>query len=168
MKKPALCATSRRGSIALVAPLALSWACGSSRSGPAPATGAQSVATGAAVAADSASGIALNTDASRYKEGARVTLALINRTPFTYVFNPCTRVLEREVDGAWQAVEEPARACTMEASTVAPGMGRGAATDLPAMLAAGRYRLVIALTREGATAPATRLQAISAPIVVGP
>lgn len=161
-------ASSSRWSIALVAPLTVLWSCGGSRSGPAAAAGAGSAVAGASVAADSAGGIALNTDQSRYRPGARVILSLINRTGFSYTFNPCTRVLEREVDGAWQAVEEPARACTMEASVVTPGTGRGAATDLPATLVAGRYRLVIALTREGGKVPAERLQAVSAPIAVGP
>ena len=168
MMKSDGCARTSRWSIALVVPLTLLWACAGSRSGPVAAAGVEGAAGGASVAPDSTGGVALNTDQSRYRAGARVILSLVNRTRFSYAFNPCTRVLEREVDGAWQAVQEPARVCTMEASVVAPGAGRGAATDLPATLVAGRYRLVIALTREGGAVPAERLQAVSAPIVVGP
>jgi hypothetical protein len=50
--------------------------------------------------------------------------------------------VEREVDGAWRAVEEPGRVCTMEAWLLKPRATRTATTELRAALAAGRHLLV--------------------------
>jgi len=112
--------------------------------------------------------VTLATDQSRYRPGARVSLTLVIRTDATYAFNPCGRLVEREVDGAWRPVEEPGRICTMAAWLLEPRATRTATTELPAALDAGRYRLLVALTREGSTPPAERLQAVSAPFAVAP
>ncbi|MGH7720337.1 MAG: hypothetical protein ACREON_16020, partial [Gemmatimonadaceae bacterium] len=66
--------------------------------------------------------------------------------------------------GAWSAVDESQRICTMEAWILEPNATRTAETELPSSLRAGRYRLVIAFTVEGASGG--RVRAASAPIQV--
>jgi hypothetical protein len=124
-----------------------------------------------APAADTAAPVTLRTDASRYAPGARVGLTIVSRSDARYAFNPCPRRLEQEAGGAWRAVEEAARMCTMEAWILEPRATRTATTELPSPLAAGRYRVVIELTREGATPPARgahAVTAVSAPFDVAP
>jgi len=157
------------------ASLAALLACNASRSGAADSAGADGSATPSpqtsAPAADTSGPVTLRTDASRYAPGARVGLTIVNRSDARYAFNPCPRRLEQEAGGAWRAVEEPARMCTMEAWLLEPRGTRTATTELPSTLAAGRYRVVIELTREGATPPAQgahAVTAVSAPFDVAP
>ena len=70
--------------------------------------------------------VELRTDRAQYRAGDRVGLTLVNYAEATFSFNPCTRTVEREADGGWVPVEEPGRACTMEAWLIEPGATRTA------------------------------------------
>jgi hypothetical protein len=134
------------------------------------ASGDSASGAGAEAPADTAAAmVELRTERAQYRPGDRVALTLVNRTEATWSFNPCTRTVERETGGAWAAVAEPGRACTMEAWLLEPRATRAAETELPPSLEGGRYRLVIALIREGSgTPPADRASAASAPFAVSP
>jgi hypothetical protein len=54
----------------------------------------------------------------------------------------------------------------MEAWILAPGERRAGPTELPADLAAGRYRAVLAFTVESPNLPAGRTEARTAPFAV--
>jgi hypothetical protein len=58
--------------------------------------------------------------------------------------------------------------CTMEAWILDPHATRTGPTELPASLTAGRYRVVVRMTVEGAGTPAPAVSAISDPITVAP
>ncbi len=149
---------------ALVASLALAAsACASPGAGAndSAADRAPSPSTGPAT-----SSVELRTDQTRYPRGATVGLTFVNHTDASWAFNPCTRTVEHEVSGAWQRVEEPGRMCTMIAVLLGPKATQTASTDLPKDLPAGRYRLVVGLTREG-TQNAERTNAVSGAIDVG-
>ena len=96
-----------------------------------------------------------------------MNLTLTNSGGGQYYFNPCPRSVERESNGSWAVVDEGQRMCTMEAWILEPNGTRTAPTELPASLAPGRYRIVVALTREGEAAPAEAVRAVSAPFTVG-
>jgi hypothetical protein len=110
--------------------------------------------------------VQVTTDRSSYRAGDPITLTVHNGSADTVAFNPCTRALEREQAGTWTAVPEPQRICTMEAWILAPGERRAGPTELPADLAAGRYRAVLAFTVESARPSAERTEARSAPFAV--
>jgi hypothetical protein len=77
-------------------------------------------------------------------------------------------VIEREANGAWTKVGDEGRMCTMEAWLLEPNATSTAKTELPNPLPPGRYRIVVALTPEGQTPPATAVQATSPPITIEP
>jgi hypothetical protein len=130
------------------------------RTDSAPAAGAAS----GTVRSDS---VLLRTDKGQYKAGEQVALTIENRSASSYAFNPCTRSIEREEGGAWKAIPEPDRMCTMEAWILDARGTRTGNTELPSSLTAGRYRVVIRLTVEapGATA-GSALTAVSNPISI--
>ena len=118
----------------------------------------------AAVRSDS---VLLRTDKAQYRAGEAMTLTFENRSARSYAFNPCTRSLEREEGGAWKPVPDEGRMCTMEAWILDPRGTRTGPTELPATIAAGRYRVVVRLTVEVAgSAPADAITAVSEPITV--
>ena len=104
-------------------------------------------------ATDGASGssVELRADRDSYRSGDRVTLALTNRTEHRWGYNACSRTVERESAGGWVAVAEPDRVCTMELTLLAPRGGASATTELPQAMPEGRYRIVLALSREDST-----------------
>jgi hypothetical protein len=126
--------------------------------------------TDSAPAAADSTAVELRVDSTSYAAGGQVALTITNHSNTTVSFNPCTRIVERESGSAWVPVEEPNRVCTMEAWLLEPHATRNATTELPSPLEAGRYRLVILLTREGAggtpASGADRLRAVSAPFTV--
>lgn len=95
-----------------------------------------------------------------------MTLTLVNPTGNSYAYNPCTRLLEREVGGAWVERREN-RICTMIAHILSPRTSRSEKTELSSGLEPGRYRVVLLLTVEGSGTPA-RSARVSAPITVTP
>jgi hypothetical protein len=111
-------------------------------------------------------GIQVTTDRSSYRAGDPMTLTVRNGSADTVTFNPCTRTLEREQGGAWTAVSEAARICTMAAWVLAPGERRAEPTELPGDLEAARYRAVLAFTVESANPSEGRLEVRSAPFMV--
>jgi hypothetical protein len=114
-----------------------------------------------------ADSVVLRTDKTQYHAGERMTLTLENKSASSYAFNPCTRSLERETGGSWSAVPEEGRMCTMEAWILDPRGTRSGDTELPASLAAGRYRVVVRMTMESpGGAAASAVSAVSDPIVV--
>ena len=140
---------------------------------PAADSPADSPSAAAPTRSDSASAqtqtsIELRTDQSRYRAGGAVALTIVNHSATRYSFNPCTRVIERESNGAWSAIPDEGRMCTMEAWVLEPNATRDATTDLPNPLPPGRYRLTIAFTADGQTPPAAATQASSPPITVEP
>jgi hypothetical protein len=110
--------------------------------------------------------VQVSTDRSSYRAGDAMTLTVQNGSADTVAFNPCTRTLEREQAGAWIAVPEPARICTMEAWILPPGERRAGPTELPGDLEAGRYRAVLAFTVESANPSGGRLEVRTAPFSV--
>jgi hypothetical protein len=126
---------------------------------PAPPAGAPARGGGAG-----AGGVELRTDRSDYRAGDPVALTVVNHAGDTVTFNPCTRALEAERDSGWAPVAEPQRICTMEAWLLAPGQTRTGATELPAELAPGRIRIVLAVSTGGAS-PA-RLEVRSGPVTI--
>ncbi len=110
--------------------------------------------------------VSLLLDRTEYRSGATVQLTLVNQSDRTYTFNPCPRIVEREDAGAWTRIPEPDRVCTMEAWLLQPHERRNATTDLPASLAAGRYRLVILLAPESGPPSAPGVAATSEPFTV--
>jgi hypothetical protein len=110
--------------------------------------------------------IEFRTDRSRYGPEDMVGLAFANHGDITYAFNPCTRTVERDTDGEWERVEEPDRVCTMEAWLIEPGATRTAETDLPGMLAEGRYRLVVVFTPDVVAPQMGQVLAVSEPFAV--
>lgn len=140
-------------------------ACSSNSSGT-PSTGAPAGDSPLAPAADSARGtVTLRTDASEYQAGGRVVMTLENPTAQQFVFNPCNRVLERESNGSWSTVDEGNRVCTMMAWYLQPHSSRTGDTTLPGGIAAGRYRVSLVLTVEGAT-PTNPIRVVSAPFTI--
>jgi hypothetical protein len=128
---------------------------------------APSPSAGAAQQSSSDDGrVQVSSDRSGYRAGESLTLTVHNGSADTVTFNPCTRALEREQSGRWSAVSEPQRICTMEAWILAPGEQRAGPTELPADLAAGRYRAVLAFTVESAKSGSERLEARTAPFAV--
>jgi hypothetical protein len=119
-------------------------------------------------AAGHSGSVEVATDRADYRPGDPLTLSVHNRGADTIAFNPCTRTLEAEQGGGWTAVPEPARICTMEAWILAPGESRAGPTELPADLAAGRYRAVLGFSAGLAEPPAGRVEARTAPFAVKP
>ena len=111
--------------------------------------------------------VLLRTDKAQYKAGEAMTLTFENRSARSYAFNPCTRSLEREDGGAWKPMPDEGRMCTMEAWILDPRGTRTGPTELPATIAAGRYRVVVRMTADAAgSAPASAITAVSDPITV--
>jgi hypothetical protein len=96
-----------------------------------------------------------------------MTLTFENRSAGSYAFNPCQRSIEREDGGAWKPVPDEDRMCTMEAWILDPRATRTGTTELPATIAAGRYRVVVRMSVEspGAT-NASAITAVSDPFTV--
>ena len=98
--------------------------------------------------------ITVTVDRAAYAPGATVGLRIVNGSDGTFGYNPCTRTVEREGGGAWTAVPEPDRVCTMELRLLDGRATVSTTTDVPRSLAAGRYRLVLSFSREDASATA--------------
>jgi hypothetical protein len=117
-----------------------------------------------------ASSVTIGLDRTSYAAGAQVQLRLTNHTAETLGFNPCTRSIERRQDDAWSLIVETGRVCTMQLYLLNPHATRTEATELPAGLERGTYRVVLAFTREGPNVtpqtPASTIRAVSAPFEV--
>jgi hypothetical protein len=116
----------------------------------------------AAVRTDS---VLLRTQKAEYRAGEALTLTVENRSGTSFAFNPCMRTVERDEGGTWTPVPESDRMCTMEAWILEPRQTRTASTELPTALSPGRYRIVVRMTTEQPSAPAT-VVAVSDPIRV--
>jgi hypothetical protein len=144
-------------------------ACRSSAPGGAPVdTGTSSQRSDSAAASQAATpradSVVLRTDKTQYRAGEKLTLTFENRSGSGYTFNPCTRSVERESGGSWSTVPEEGRMCTMEAWVLEPHGTRSGATELPASIGPGRYRIVVRMTMESAGGGTA--SAVSDPIVV--
>ena len=111
-------------------------------------------------------GIEITADRVRYRAGQPLTLTVRNHRADTISFNPCTRALEIQRDGKWIALPEPERICTREAWMLSPDGTRVGPTELPARLAAGRYRIVLGFTTESGENPDGMLEARTPPFTV--
>ena len=115
--------------------------------------------------------VELRTDKTHYRAGSPVTLTIVNKSTSTFAFNPCPRVIERQVARLggrdWVAVQEPPRMCTMEAWILKAHETRTAQTKLSDTLPSGRIRIVVALSKEGQTGPAG-VRAISPVLTIDP
>lgn len=132
-----------------------------------PSARSDSAPSGAAGATARADSVVLRTDKTQYNAGDQMTLTLENRSASSFAFNPCTRTIEREESGAWTAVPEPGRMCTMEAWILDAHGTRSGPTELPSPLAPGRYRVVVRLTVESPqNPPGSAVSAVSEPITV--
>ncbi len=100
--------------------------------------------------ATAASGVTIDVDRTSYSAGGRVELRITNHTDGTLGFNPCTRSIERRQGDAWSLIVEADRVCTMQLYLVNAHATRMEATELPATLERGTYRLVLTFTRESA------------------
>jgi hypothetical protein len=110
--------------------------------------------------------VMLRTDKVQYRSGEQMTLTFENRSASSYTFNPCQRSVERESSGSWSAVSEAGRMCTMEAWVLDPHGTRSGATELPAALAPGQYRVVVRMSVEGPGGVASAVSAVSDPVSV--
>ena len=108
--------------------------------------------------------VQLTLDRATYAPGANVTLTLTNRGQRELGYNACTRIVERESNGAWTAVPEPDRICTMELRLLDRGQTVKEQTDLP-RASAGRYRLAINFSDESSSAGGP-LRVTSAPFEI--
>ena len=126
-----------------------------------PSRRADSAAPAPASNAVRADSVVLRTDKAQYRAGEKITLTFENRSASSYTFNPCTRSVERESGGSWATVPEENRMCTMEAWVLDPHGTRSGATELPATIAPGRYRVVVRMTTE-----TSAVSAISDPISI--
>jgi hypothetical protein len=113
-----------------------------------------------------ADSVVLRTDKTQYRAGEKITLTFENKSASSYTFNPCTRAVERESGGSWATVPEETRMCTMEAWILDPHRTRSGATELPAAMAPGRYRVVVRMTVETSPGAASAVSAISDPISI--
>lgn len=95
--------------------------------------------------------VQLTLDRATYAPGGNVMLTLTNRGQRELGYNACTRIIERESNGAWTAVPEPDRVCTMELRLLDRGQTVKEQTDLP-RTTAGRYRLALNFSDESANA----------------
>lgn len=109
-------------------------------------------------------GVTITLDRATYAPRADVGLTLTNNTGRDLGYNACTRIIERESGGAWTAVPEPDRVCTMELRLLARSQSVKEQTDLPAT-APGRYRMAINFSDEGPAAAAP-IRAVSAPFTI--
>ena len=140
--------------------------CRSGPPGSAPADSASPAAPAASATVRSDS-VLLRTDKAQYRAGEQMTLTFENRSAGSYAFNPCQRSIEHEDGGAWKPLPDEDRMCTMEAWILDPRGTRTGATELPAVIAAGRYRVVVRMTMESTDgASATPVNAVSDPITV--
>ena len=116
--------------------------------------------------------VELRTDKTHYRAGAPVTLTIVNKSTSTFAFNPCPRVIERQVARLggrdWVAVQEPPRMCTMEAWILKAHETRTAQTKLSDTLPSGRVRIVVGLSKEGQAAPTGGVRAISPVLTIDP
>jgi hypothetical protein len=144
------------------------WACGPAVPSTEQANAGRDSAADSLAARDTAAApVELRTDRERYVPGDAVSVTLVNRTDATFAFNPCTRILERESSQGWTRIAEPQRVCTMQAYILEPRQTRTESTEIPDTVAPGRYRIVIALTREGAAPGSDAASAVSSTITVG-
>ena len=112
--------------------------------------------------------IELRTDKTHYRAGDAVTMTFVNKSTATFDFNPCPRIVERQVSGDWYPVEEPPRMCTMEAWILKPHETRTAQTKLSGTIPAGQVRIVVALTKEGQPSSSSGVHAISPTVTIDP
>jgi hypothetical protein len=122
-------------------------------------------APAAALSPDRPGPVTLALDRAAYRPGDEVRLTLSNAGAARYWFNPCTRALERRVEGGWQPAE-PDRICTMEAWELAAHATVSATTTLPTSAPAGEYRFVVSLTQDGSAPGTGRVDAVSRPFAV--
>ena len=97
-------------------------------------------------------GATLTLDRTSYSAGATATMRITSQTTDTLGYNPCAnRVVERQARSSWVAHPEPNRMCTMELRLLMPNQTVTNATDLPADLRSGTYRMVLSLSRQSTT-----------------
>ena len=101
-------------------------------------------------ASTAATGVTIDVDRVSYAAGDRVELRITNHANETLGFNPCTRSIERRQGDAWSLIVEADRVCTMQLYLLDAHATRTEATELPARLERGTYRLVLTFTRESA------------------
>ena len=129
-----------------------------------PSPPAQAPPTTTPAPAMSDTSVQLTLDRATYAPGDNVTLTLTNRGQRELGYNACTRIVERESNGAWTAVPEPDRICTMELRLLDRGQTVKEQTDLP-RASAGRYRLAINFSDESSSAGGP-LRVTSAPFEI--
>ncbi len=117
-----------------------------------------------ATRSDSTRPIELRTDRTTYRAGDQVTMTIVNHTSQGWAFNPCTRIIERNNGGRWEATPD-ARRCTMIAWILKGGETRTATTNFDSSLNAGSYRLVIGFSPDGPS-QAQQTTAASAPVTI--
>jgi hypothetical protein len=106
--------------------------------------------------------VELRTDKTHYRAGDAVTMTFVNQTATdTFAFNPCPRVIQRQVEIGWVPVDEPARMCTMEAWILKPHETRTAQTKLPTPLPPGPVRIVVDLSKQGTSSGGRAEHAVS-------
>lgn len=111
--------------------------------------------------------VTIATDRRSYRPGDPVELRVVNQTAGSYTYNACTRVVERQSDSTWTAVQED-RICTMIAHVLGPNETRVERTELGEQLKPGTYRVLVRFISENASAGARAVLAYSQPISVSP
>jgi hypothetical protein len=112
--------------------------------------------------------ITVATDTRTYRPGDPVELRIRNGESGSYTFNPCTRTLEREQEGAagsWAEVKED-RMCAMIAHVLDPNSSRVERTELGEELPPGRYRMLLRFSSAAPAARASHVTVYTQPFTV--
>jgi hypothetical protein len=86
--------------------------------------------------------VSITTDQPTYAPGSEIVISYTNRGSTEIGYNLCWSWLERNNSGAWVRLQDsPGHVCTAEIRTLAPGATATTVYPLPAVLAAGEYRV---------------------------
>ena len=108
--------------------------------------------------------IRLNTESPDYHAGDELGFLVSNSGLKNYSYNSCSRIIQRDSAGHWVTVAEPNRICTLEADLIDSHGVRNEGTELPANLAPGNYRLVIAFAPDSGNG--SKIQITSNPFTI--
>jgi hypothetical protein len=81
-------------------------------------------------------------DRATYTAGSTATITIRNLGDAEVGYNPCPRVLQRQVLGGWVPLEGSPLLCPLAIYVIRPGETVTQEMELPATLAGGRYRVL--------------------------
>lgn len=96
----------------------------------------------------SGAAVRITTSASTFPPGAVVGIRVENQGDVEYVWNPCSRTLERATPTGWTPANEGDRVCTSEGWLLEAGTRTDASTQLASELTSGEYRFRYSFWRQ--------------------